>query len=45
MLAVVVVLGAEILIHLHQPLSLLVVDQHFEHLLFIAEDVMLHEAQ
>lgn len=45
MQAIILVLGAKILINLHQPLVLLFGVQYPQHFLPVAENIILHEAK
>lgn len=45
MQAIILVLGAKILINLHQPLVLLFGAQYLQHFLPVAENIMLHAKQ
>ena len=45
MQAIILVLRAKILINLHQPLNLFFGVQYAEHILFIAKNIVLHEAE
>ena len=45
MQAIILVLGAKILINLHQPLNLLFGAQYLEHFLLVAKNIVFHETK
>ena len=45
MQAIILVLGAKILINLHQPLNLFFGAQYMEHFLSVAKNIVFHEAK